>query len=73
MTIQAKRRCIAMLILSVMTASVPPKGQAASLEYRGNTVYISGHLTPDDAYNIAVVGAKVVEGDLSRRDRSAAK
>jgi hypothetical protein len=44
MTIQAKRRCIAMLILSVMTASVPPKGQAASLEYRGNTVYISGHL-----------------------------
>jgi hypothetical protein len=57
MTIQAKRRCIAMLILSVMTASVPPKGQAASLEYRGNTVYISGHLAPDDAYNIAVVGA----------------
>jgi hypothetical protein len=52
MTIQAKRRCIAMPILSVMTASVPPKGQAASLEYRGNTVYISGHLTPDDAYNM---------------------
>jgi len=52
MTTQAKRRSIAMLILSLMTAAVPTKAQAASLEFRGDTVYISGNLTTDDLVKI---------------------
>ena len=64
MTTQAKRRSIAMLILSLMAPSVPTRVQAASLEYRGDTVYISGNLTTDDIVKIPELRLQQFHPDL---------
>lgn len=53
-----------MLILSLMTAAVPTKAQAASLEYRGDTVYISGNFTTDDLVKIDELRLQQFHPDL---------
>jgi hypothetical protein len=53
-----------MLILLLMAASVPTKAQAVSLEYRGDTVYISGNLTTDDLEKIPELRLQQFHPDL---------